>query len=305
MDTDAYKKEAFDYNEAFSRNLGLISEQEQLVLKNKCVAIAGCGGVGSAHAHTLARLGIGRFHLADPDDYSIANFNRQFAANMKTIDRNKAEVTAEMIYSINPEAQVEISKEKVDRDNADDFVSGSDIVIDGVDFFSISGRRNLFRAARNKGTPALTAAPLGFSGTLHVFTIEGMSFDDYFDLDDSQEYAEQIIRFLIGLAPSALHSGYLDLRMVDPVTGRGPSSIIGVQLAASLVGAEVVRILLHRGSSRIAPAYFQFDAYRQSIRKRHLRHGNRNWLQRVKRIIATHMLSKLGLLDALRQVAHE
>ena len=42
------------YSDAFSRNLGLISLEEQEVLKNKRVAIAGMGGVGGVHLATLA-----------------------------------------------------------------------------------------------------------------------------------------------------------------------------------------------------------------------------------------------------------
>lgn len=36
----------FDYFEAFSRNLGWVTEEEQAALRSKRVAIAGMGGVG-------------------------------------------------------------------------------------------------------------------------------------------------------------------------------------------------------------------------------------------------------------------
>ena len=36
----------FDYKEAFSRNIGWITEQEQAILKKTRIAIAGMGGVG-------------------------------------------------------------------------------------------------------------------------------------------------------------------------------------------------------------------------------------------------------------------
>ena len=56
---------SFDYHEAFSRNLGWVTETEQEVLRNKRIAIAGMGGVGGSHLLTLTRLGIGAFNLAD------------------------------------------------------------------------------------------------------------------------------------------------------------------------------------------------------------------------------------------------
>ena len=51
----------FNYEKAFSRNIGWITKEEQQVLRGKKVAIAGAGGVGGVHLLTLARLGVGNF----------------------------------------------------------------------------------------------------------------------------------------------------------------------------------------------------------------------------------------------------
>jgi molybdopterin/thiamine biosynthesis adenylyltransferase len=272
-------------------------------LAETLVVIAGCGGVGGLHAHTCARLGIGRFRIADSDTFSIANINRQIGATVQTIGRNKAEVTGEMIRSINPEAKIEISVENVTSENAVSFVKGADLVIDGVDFFALPARRELFRAAWELGIPALTAAPLGFSATLHVFARGGMSFDEYFDLRDDQPIFDQLVRFFVGLAPGGLHLRYMDLGTVDVKSGRGPSSILGCQMAASLAGGEAIKIILRRGSPLLAPNYLQVDCYRQILRKRRLRGGNRNWLQRIKRAVLMKKLRSLGLDKALANSA--
>jgi len=294
---------SFSRVEAFERNRGLISVAEQEKLANSLLVIAGCGGVGGLHAHTCARLGIGRFRIADSDHYTIANITRQIGATIQTIGRNKAEVTAEMIRSINPEATVEIFNGNISEANAAQFVSGADLVIDGIDFFALSARRQLFGAAWQAGIPALTAAPLGFSATLHVFAHGGMSFDDYFDIQDGQDTFDQLVRFFVGLAPSGLHLPYMDLSSVDITSGRGPSSILASQLAASLAGGEAIKILLKRGPLLLAPRYLQVDCYRQILRKRRLRGGNRNWYQRLKRVIITKKLRSLGLDQSLRNRA--
>ena len=53
------------YHEAaFARNIGLFSEPEQAMLRRATIAIPGTGGVGGVHLVTMARTGIGRFHLA-------------------------------------------------------------------------------------------------------------------------------------------------------------------------------------------------------------------------------------------------
>jgi molybdopterin/thiamine biosynthesis adenylyltransferase len=291
---------SFSRSDAFERNFGLISFTDQEKLANSLVVIAGCGGVGGLHAHTCARLGIGRFRLSDSDTFSIANFNRQIGATLHTVGKNKAKVTAEMIRSINPDASIEIFEENISQDNVASFVAGADLVIDGVDFFSISARRQLFAAAWQVVIPALTAAPLGFSATLHVFAKGGMSFDDYFDIRDGQDPFDQIVRFFVGLAPSGLHLPYMDLSSVNIGSGRGPSSILGSQLAASLAGGEALKILLGRGELLLAPRYLQVDGYRQLLRKRRLHRGNRNWLQRLKRTIFMKKLRSLGLDQTLK-----
>ena len=87
---------SFSYEQAFSRNIGWVTEWEQSALRGMCVAIAGMGGVGGIHLLTLVRLGIGRFRIADFDTFDIVNFNRQAGATMDTIGRPKIDVMAEM-----------------------------------------------------------------------------------------------------------------------------------------------------------------------------------------------------------------
>src|SRR5688572_18341410 len=98
--------EPFDYAAAFSRNIGWLTQAEQDQLRRKSIAIAGVGGVGGFHLTTLARLGIGRFHIADLDTFEIANFNRQAGAMVSTIGRPKVDVLAEMARDINPECEI-------------------------------------------------------------------------------------------------------------------------------------------------------------------------------------------------------
>jgi molybdopterin/thiamine biosynthesis adenylyltransferase len=290
----------FTFNEAFERNFGLVNKAEQERLASSRIAVAGCGGVGGVHAHTLARLGIGKFRLADPDFFSLANFNRQIGATIETIGRQKAQVTARMIESINPEAEVDILESGIDSNNVGAFLQGADLVVDGVDFFALPARRILLAKAWERKTPVLIAAPLGFSSTLHIFSPGGMSFDEYFDLWDDQDPYEQYVNFLIGLAPSALHAPYTDISTADPATGRGPSSIIGSQMAACVAGGEALRILLNRGPSLCAPNYLQIDVYRRLLRSRKLRGGNRNLLQRIKKFVIKRYLERHGLDIALK-----
>src|SRR5574343_663958 len=97
---------AFNYDEAFSRNIGWVTLAEQAALRGKRVAIAGMGGVGGVHLLTLARLGVGAFHIADMDTFDVVNFNRQVGATVSTLGRPKVEVLARMALDINPELKL-------------------------------------------------------------------------------------------------------------------------------------------------------------------------------------------------------
>lgn len=289
----------YDYFTAFDRNRGLVSLSEQKQLSSTRISICGCGGVGGVHALTFARLGVGKFILCDPDTFSVANFNRQVGATITSLGQNKAVVIANMIKAINPDAEITVFQYGLSADNVHEMLSEVDLVVDGLDFFALSARRILFKYAWDNNITAITAAPLGFSGAVLTFTKQGMSFDSYFDITDSTSYADGIINFLLGLAPAGLHIPYMDFSAVDAASGRGPSSIIGVQMASCLLTAEALRFLLNRGSEQPTPHYLQFDPYQRKLATGYLRGGNRNWKQRIKRRLIIRKFQALGLYDAL------
>jgi len=275
---------AFDYHEAFSRNIGLFTLEEQERLRRGHVAIAGMGGVGGVHLITLARTGIGNFTIADPDRFELANMNRQYGARVDTIGRSKVEVMAEEVQRINPEAVVRVLNEPIGAENIDAFLDGAELVLDGLDFFAMPARRLVFRAARARGVWALTAGPHALSAALVCFSPTGMRFDDYFDLRDGVSEEEQTVAFAVGGTPRHVHLAYLDFKKYFSVGQRRAASAgLACQLASSIVATESVKILLGRGHVRPAPCYLQFDAYRQKLVKGRLVWGNRGPVQRLKR----------------------
>jgi molybdopterin/thiamine biosynthesis adenylyltransferase len=280
---------SWTYEEAFSRNIGLLTEADQEKLRNSRIAIAGMGGVGGVHLMTLTRLGIGRFTIADPDTFDVANFNRQYGASLRTLGRNKAEVMAEEARAINPELDIRVFATAIDATNIDDFFQGVDIFLDGVDFFSIGARRLLFKTACQRGHWALTAGPIGFSAAWLLFDPQGMPFDDYFDLHDGQDHVDQLIALAVGLTPKATQRSYLDLSKVNVEARTGPSAGLACHLASGVAAAEILKILTQRGRLHPVPHYHQFDAFRGCFRQGRCPWGNRHWAQRFKR----HWLKRL------------
>jgi hypothetical protein len=121
-----------------------------------------------------------------------------------------------------------------------------------------------------------------------------MSFDAYFDLDDSMTRLDQLVAFATGLAPRATHRRYMDLTKVDGSRRHAPSAGLACQLCGGVVAAEVVKILLDRSPILPAPWYFQFDPYRLVFRKGRLRGGNRHPLQRLKRWLTRRFFLRRG-----------
>lgn len=271
----------FDYDRAFSRNIGWVTLLEQEKLKVARVAVAGLGGVGGAHLLTLARLGLRNFNIADFDSFEVHNFNRQVGATMSTVGRPKAEVLAEMVKGIVPDASTVIYSDGVTAGNLDAFLENVDVYVDGLDFFAIEARRMLFRACYERGIPALTAAPLGMGVSLLYFRPGGMSFEQYFRVDGHSQQ-EQYARFIAGLSPAMLQRDYLvDAGAVNFREKRGPSTIMSCDLCAGVMGTSVLKVLLRRGSLRAAPWAMQFDAYHQKLRFTWRPFGNANPIQRV------------------------
>ncbi len=271
----------FSYPTAFSRNLGWVTQSEQEKLRTCRVAIAGMGGVGGVHLLTLARLGVGRFSIADPDQFDVVNMNRQAGAFMSTMGLDKGSVMEEMALDINPQADIRALNARVNGSNVDEFLRGADLYVDGLDVFAIGARRVVFAACTRLGIPAITVAPLGMGAALVNFLPGKMSFEDYFGLEGHNE-DEQILRFLVGLAPHVLHRTYLvEPDRVNLAQQQTASTAMGCQLSAGVMGAEALKILLGRGRVWSAPHAIQFDAYRNKLAHTWRPGGHRNPLQRA------------------------
>ncbi len=272
--------DSFSYFNAFSRNLGWVTADEQRALRGKRIAIAGMGGVGGAHLLTLVRLGIGAFHIADFDLFDVVNFNRQAGATVSSIGKLKVDVLAAMARDINPELDIRIFPDGVSKDTLPEFFEGVDLYVDGLDFFAFSAREATFASCATLGIPAITAAPLGMGAALVNFLPGQTSFEDYFRWGGLHD-DEKALRFLLGLAPAGLHRRYLmDPSSINLAARRGPSTIMGCQLCAGVAATEALKILLKRGRVLAAPHALQFDAYRNKLVHTKRVGGNNHPLQR-------------------------
>ncbi|MBR2674226.1 MAG: tRNA threonylcarbamoyladenosine dehydratase [Mogibacterium sp.] len=138
----------------YSRTLKLLGAEALERLQNARIIVIGCGGVGSYAAEALARIGIGHISLMDGDVVVESNMNRQLVALSSTLGRNKAEVMAERVRDINPEAEVRaipsFYKKKEDL-NLGDY----DWVVDAID--DVDGKTELIKNAVSGDTKIVSS----------------------------------------------------------------------------------------------------------------------------------------------------
>ena len=101
-------------------------------IKKSVVGIAGLGGLGSAIAVALARVGVGRLILVDFDVVEPSNLNRQ-QYFVHQIGMSKVEALQRNIEAINPYVRVQTYQEKLDRNNGERIFQEAEVVVEAFD----------------------------------------------------------------------------------------------------------------------------------------------------------------------------
>ena len=110
-----------------------LTEKEYSILKNKKIAVIGCGSLGSYVLEMIARCGAGEIVIVDDDVYDAENIKRQSISGQKSLGKYKVNEDVLWIKQINPFIYVKGIIDRLDKDNANDILKDLDIVIDCVD----------------------------------------------------------------------------------------------------------------------------------------------------------------------------
>jgi len=90
----------------FNRQIQLWGEETQESLKEKKIAIIGCGGLGCSLAIALGSSGIGQIDLVDFDTVGVHNIHRQIGFQTGDEGKLKCEVLKDLVKSRNPYVKV-------------------------------------------------------------------------------------------------------------------------------------------------------------------------------------------------------
>lgn len=148
----------------YQRTQALIGPQAMERIKGKKVIVFGAGGVGGYAIEALARSGVGTVTTVDFDVIEESNLNRQIFATRQSIGREKADVAAVRLKSINETIQAKYATEKVTPENIRLFlIERYDYVIDAVD--DVKAKLAIISYALEKGVPVISC--MGTGNKLH------------------------------------------------------------------------------------------------------------------------------------------
>lgn len=139
----------------------------QAKLLRSRVAIIGAGGLGSPLLMYLAAAGVGTLGLIDDDVVSLSNLQRQIVHASDRIGAAKTTSAREAISAINPDVTLECHELRITADNAEELLSGYDVVADGSDNFAT--RLAVSDACVALKTTLVSGAIAGFEGQLATF----------------------------------------------------------------------------------------------------------------------------------------
>lgn len=248
---------------ATARNRGFISAAQQEILGKSTVAIAGAGGDGGRLAVTLARVGVRRFRLADPEVFEEENLNRQTACNSQSLGVNKARAVGALVYSIAPTAEVEVFEDGVTESNVGAFIAGCSVVADETEFTRHELGIMVNRAARAAGVPVVLGLNVGFGTVVTSFAPDGLTFEEYLGLDPRaplEDLAEANVELWRWAPVIPRYTEALVVAQVAEGEVSAPSVAPGVDLCGGIASTEILAHLFGLREPVWAPECLWFDA---------------------------------------------
>lgn len=156
-ETGQPKENNYVLHRRFDRMGRLVGDSAMEKLFRTHVMVIGLGGVGSWAAESLARSGIGRLSIVDFDEICITNANRQLHALQGLVGKKKAQIMAERLRKINPQATV---KEHVlfysEAQSPALLADRPDFIVDAID--NLTAKAHLLSTCRELGIPVITSA---------------------------------------------------------------------------------------------------------------------------------------------------
>lgn len=163
----------------FDRLELLVGNSNLKKIQNTKVLLIGIGGVGGYTLESLIRSGIQYITIVDYDKIDISNLNRQIISNINNIDKYKVDEFKKRINDINPDAEVSVIKEKINKDNFNILnISKYDYVIDACD--SIDVKKEVIKECLKNNIKFISCMGTGYKlepSKLEIIDLRKTSYD--------------------------------------------------------------------------------------------------------------------------------
>lgn len=143
----------------YIKNIGTIGIEGQIKLLQSSVLIVGAGGIGGRVAELLARMGIGKITLIDPDVFDESNLNRQNFSDEETLGELKVEVVGRRLFEINSDVKTVTLGVEGGRQSLGEVMKDGCLVIDALD--NIDDRLELEALCKEAGSILVHGAIAG------------------------------------------------------------------------------------------------------------------------------------------------
>lgn len=150
----------------YERNMGALSEEENLRLPGLKACVVGCGGLGGYVVEHLGRLGVGHITVVDGDVFEESNLNRQLLSDETVLSAGKAEQAKIRLSKVNSDVKVHVIDEFLTEENCERILAGHDVVIDALD--NVPTRFIIESGAGKLNIPLIHGAIAGWYGQVCV-----------------------------------------------------------------------------------------------------------------------------------------
>lgn len=122
-------------NKRYSRQISLteIGEEGQQKLRGAKVLVIGAGGLGCPVLQNLAAAGVGTIGIVDGDVVDETNLHRQLLYTLNDCGKPKVEIAKKAVLVLNPEINVNIFDEFLNKQNIFEIVQDYQIIVDCTD----------------------------------------------------------------------------------------------------------------------------------------------------------------------------
>jgi molybdopterin/thiamine biosynthesis adenylyltransferase len=241
------------------RSRGVLPPSARERLGAATVLVVGCGGIGGALAHELARSGLASLVLVDFDRYEATNANRQLDCYTPNLGLAKVEVLARSLGSIPGGPAVTALAERGNLPGLAVSIARADFVVAAADDYALS--LALLDAALDAGKPCGFALPLGLWAGVAVFVPGGPRPSRLFGLAPADEAGYRAcvrkrlprfarwVRQRSGGAATPEYEAFTEGRLPPP------QLCPTVWTAASLLALETLKIVGGIGRPILAPRW--------------------------------------------------